>query len=781
MPRLPDLSAALERLSSESADAGHAASRQRETVTGQRTDPPGSGGAAALPTEGDTPEDADATEGGDAEHGEAVDGYTEDGLAENGLAENGLAENSQAGDSITQNGHAQNGQAAGAPSGDTPAQQLAAVIHLAQNRHDRAATPGANVRTGRFSAESKATFERAISAARRVHDSAGSGLTEAQAEAAMRELRTATDAFHNAVIDPDARYRPFLPMIAEGEDHPQKRHLRAVWIATVINIDWPSASARGTTPAHVDRQKAELKTRFDEVADLGFNAVIFQISPTGDAMYDSAISPWSAWLTGETNFTGRLLDSSGVAFDPLHYAIQLARERHIELHAWFNPYRITHVLNSYTGGAGIILSSTGQKVDSLAQIRDEWTQIPGTAFHLFGDYVKLGENRYVVDPAAPGVRDWIVDRVLEVVRNYDIDAVHFDDYFYPGDYVDTETFARYNTTARNRVTGAAYPDTTQGRNDWRRENTEMMIRDVSQAIRHAAPWVKFGISPGGVWKSAAAGNTGLAGGGYNSGTGSPSTTTWSNYHSSYADTRRWVIENYIDYLTPQVYWDWTLPAAPYGAVADWWSRLFFDYGPKGHLRNSRGEYTNAQLYIGTGLYRMLGNPIAKWNYTSGYEREGQRTFLRQEAYNIGNPNISGSMVYSQNQTRPGRENHMRETMVALRETMWRYPALPPAMPHLGGTAPAAPRNVTVDGGVIRWDDAETSASPLTKTRYFVIYRFTGNSADIGAPANILAIVPARDGQTSYTWQLTPGALSVRGFAVTAVNRLHDESRPTPAR
>jgi len=669
-----------------------------------------------------------------------------------------------------------------APVELTYAEQLAALIDYAWSRFNWAQEEGGNIRLGRHVHIDIMIFYAAIREVQGLMAEAGANITDVEALEHITTLRHSIENFRNAMIDPGDRYRPFLATIAYGEDIPQKRHLRAAWIATVLNIDWPSADARGTTPEHVDMQKHELRQRFDEIAYLGFNAVVFQISPTGDAFFNSNISPWSAWLTGETNFTGVLLDSQGIEFDPLEYVIKLARARNIEVHAWFNPYRITHTVGNYRG---IVLSSTGEYVTSLAQIRQEWSQIPDTAFYLFGDYVKIGENRYVVDPAAPGVRDWIVSRVLEVVNNYDIDAVHFDDYFYPEGFPIADSFVRYNSPEHNWISGIAFPDTPQGRADWRRENTEMMIRDVGAAIREAAPWVKFGISPGGVWKSAQEGNTGLDGGGYNAGTGSASTTTWSNYHTSFADTRRWVIENLIDYLTPQIYWDWAHNTAPYGVIAEWWARLFHDFGPDGHLRNSQGEYTNAQLFIGIGLYRMDNlyrhdtvNVPAKWRNSPGYEYEGMRTLLRQEAYNLGHPNISGSMFFAQNHMRPGRGHGMRTTMENLRGSMWRYPALVPSMPHLGGTAPSRPGNVVIEDHFISWENTETSICQLVMPRYFVIYRSAHEKININNPANIVAIVPALPGQTYYTWKIPdPEGVGDYYYAITAVNRLHDESPP----
>jgi len=663
------------------------------------------------------------------------------------------------------------------PAELTYLQQLEALVVYAQNRYNWAEVRGNNIIAGRHNTVDMINFARAIEYAQTI---LSGYVSDYMARETIGHLYSAIEVFRNATIDPNNRYRPFLATIAQGEDFPEKRHLRAAWIATVLNIDWPSVEARGTTPAHVDMQRNELRLRFDEIAELGFNSVVFQISPTGDAFFPSEISPWSAWLTGETNFTGALIDSDGNEFDPLGYAVSLARERNIEFHAWFNPYRITHTLNNYSQ---ITLSSTGQRVTSLAQIRQEWSQIRGTAFYLFGDYVKIGENRYVVDPAAPGVRDWIVSRVMEVIENYDIDAVHFDDYFYPSGFPITDSFARYNTPEHNWISGIQFPDTNAGMADFRRENTEMMIRDVSVAIRENAPWVKFGISPGGVWMSAAEGNTGLDGGGFNAGTGSASTTTWSNYHSSFADTRHWVIENLIDYLTPQIYWEWSHNTAPYGVIAEWWGRLFYDFGPNGHLRNSQGEYTNAQLFIGVGLYRMDNlyrtQPVtipASWRNAEGFENEGMRTLLRQEAYNIGNQNISGSMLFTQNHMRPGRGNGMRLTMETLRNTMWRYPALVPAMPHMGGTAPSAPTNVAIEGNIISWENTEESTCHMIRPRYFVIYQATNERFNLNNPSTIVAIVPAVDGQVNYSWEILElQNVEDYSFVVTAVNRLHDES------
>ena len=630
-------------------------------------------------------------------------------------------------------------------------QELADTIAFAQSRLDNAAVYGERVRTGRHYPADIEAFEASISEARTRLEAQG------DVSYAIDELNAAIEQFRLSLIDPYNRYRPYWHTIAIGEDVPQLQHLRGIWIATVLNIDWPSVSARGTTPNHVDQQKYELRLRFDEAYRLGFNAVLFQVSPTADAFFPSDVVPWSAWLTGETNFRGELLDSNGVAFDPLQYAIDLARERHMELHAWMNPYRITHSLNAYRAGPGIAVSSstTGRMVESLNDIRAEWGRIEGNVFNTLGEYIFLGEGRYVLDPGVPAAREWILARVMEIVNNYDIDAIHFDDYFYPSGWNDDLAFSRYN------VHGLSRPD-------FRRYSTEVLMRDINDAIKAVAPWVKFGISPGGVWISGD-GSTGYDGGGASALTGSASTTSWSNYHSSFADTRRWVLEGFIDYLTPQIYWDWSLPAAPYGAIADWWARTVSDFGPNGNLRNSRGEYATAHIYIGLGLYRMVNSPTVKWRNGSLYEYEGKRTYLRQEHYNLGNPYIMGSMVFSQNHIRPYREGGLWETMTELRGNAWRYPALVPPMPHLGGVAPNAPVGLSVDSGQLTWFNGEPSQDQLRAASYFVI--FASDNPDIEMiPANIYTII-RNDGSWRYTIELSREGY----FGIIAANRVHDLS------
>ena len=654
--------------------------------------------------------------------------------------------------------------------------EFAELIEFAQRRLENSAEPSPNRTYGRHPTSVRSNFFETINSARTLLETPGT--TDSQILAATLQLERDIDTFMQSMIDPRNRYVPYWREIAHGEDNIQARHMRGVWIATVSNIDWPSV--RGTTPTIVEQQITQLVQRFDEIYEAGFNAVMFQVSPTGDAFFPSEIVPWSPWLTGETNFTGELRRANGDLWDPLQMAIELARERNLEFHAWFNPYRITQ---SPAGYNNIRMSSTGQfppiggqfealMADGLTRPNSPWSLFPGD--------VRIADldagGRFILNHAVPEARDWITARVMEVVNNYDIDAIQFDDYFIASGFYDADSFLIYNTPEFNRITRSIHTNI----NDWRRESTEIMVRDVADAIKASRPYIRFGISPGGIWRSRAAGETGLPGGGFNNNTGSASTSTFTNFDSSFVDTRRWVIENFIDYIAPQIYWGWGYSvgeeSAPFGPIADWWARLVRDYGPGGTMLNSQGGHSYTHLYLGLGPYRIRTNPDRPcWSNAVGFDNEGIRNYLRQEHYSLGNPHVRGSMVFTQLDIRPTAPNSLPLIWETLGQNAWRYPALVPAFDHLGGVAPRHPVNITASGNTIFWTDAESSSSPLVRSHYFVIYA-SNQAADIKNPANIVAIVPAVVGQMSYSHTINRSTESLY-IQVTAVNHLHQESCP----
>lgn len=294
-----------------------------------------------------------------------------------------------------------------------------------------------------------------------------------------------------------------------------KREFRGAWIATVDNIDWPSAP--GLT---IDRQKKELTGMLDFLGQSGINAVMLQVRPAADAFYAKSREPWSKWLTGKQ---GR---APGPGYDPLEFAITEAHKHGMELHAWFNPYRAT------TDGKFSALSP-----EHITRLKPEW-------FFVYGG-IKL------FNPGIPEVRDYIVKVFLDVVDNYDIDGVHLDDYFYPypieGQHInDAQTFRAY---------GGDFSDI----NDWRRHNVDTLIQMLSDSIHKHKPHIKFGLSPFGIWANV-----------YQDPEGSD-THGGSSFYEQFADSRKWIKNGWVDYINPQLYWPIDDRFAPFNKLLDWWS------------------------------------------------------------------------------------------------------------------------------------------------------------------------------------------------------------------
>lgn len=312
----------------------------------------------------------------------------------------------------------------------------------------------------------------------------------------------------------------------------EKRQLRAAWIATVLNIDWPSK-----TGLSKDQQQAEFITLLDRLQAMGINAVIVQVRPTADAFYPSTLNPWSKYLTG----------TQGVSpdYDPLAFMVQAAHKRNMEFHAWFNPYRV----------------SMDTQLNAL---------VPNHPARQNPDWVVSYGGKLWYDPGIPQVRSHIVDTIKEVVRNYDIDAVHFDDYFYPypdgTDFPDEQTYLTYGK--------ASFPNKA----DWRRDNVNRLVKEVNAQIKQLKPHVKFGISPFGIWRNKSTDPSGS------------DTSGFQAYDSLYADARTWIRQGWIDYIAPQIYWNIGFPAAAYEKLVPWWAN------------EVKGRATH--LYIGHAVYKV---------------------------------------------------------------------------------------------------------------------------------------------------------------------------------
>ena len=337
---------------------------------------------------------------------------------------------------------------------------------------------------------------------------------------------------------------------------------RGAWIATVANIDWPTAEAVGDT----EKQQAEMIWLLDSLEAIGINAIIFQVRPTADALYYSELEPTSHWLTGKQSFPNEKLKIKNYElWDPLEWTIQEAHRRNMEVHVWLNPYRVN-----------LAKTDTSEIcADHIWRKHPEW----------FWEYNK----QWYFDPGLDVTREWICTVVQDIVTRYDIQAIHMDDYFYPypsgGKPIpDTKTFAKYPR---------GFTDIAE----WRRNNVNLAIQDIHRTIRECHKSVEFGISPFGVWRNASVDPTGSA-----------TTAGITNYDDLYADIRLWIREGWIDYVLPQLYWEIGKKAADYQVLAHWWAN------------EVRG--TNCKLYIGMAPYRLENaSPKTPWGQGNEISRQ----------------------------------------------------------------------------------------------------------------------------------------------------------------
>lgn len=346
---------------------------------------------------------------------------------------------------------------------------------------------------------------------------------------------------------------------------------KGVWLVTVYNIDWDQSNPKGVYVEDLDLIKA-----------MGLNTVVFQVRPMGDAFYKSQYAPWSKYISG------KLGENPG--YDPLNFAIDEAHKRNLKFHGWFNPFRISadsdFDLNKY-------IDELPEK--SPLKANPQWI-------------VKYMGNHKVyhwINPGEPEARHYIIKIVKEVMENYNIDGIHIDDYFYPYkidgvDFPDEETFKTY---------GEEYSTKDQ----WRRDNINKFVKDLSQEIKTINEKVEFGISPFGIWKSGAV-------------EGKQDVKVTSSYDDLYCDTAKFIDEGWIDYVVPQIYWDFNNEDTPYERVAKWWEE--------------KSKDKKIKLYIGHGTYKDFS--------------EGE--IERQIIYNKSSHVIRGSCFYNMSSLRANKNN-----------------------------------------------------------------------------------------------------------------------------
>ncbi|MDO7905184.1 family 10 glycosylhydrolase [Paenibacillus sp. JX-17] len=343
--------------------------------------------------------------------------------------------------------------------------------------------------------------------------------------------------------------------------------VRGAWIST-INGDWPSSGSTGKPAA----QQQDYINTLDKLKAMGINAVYVQVRANSDTIYPSAYAPWGKFLTGT--------QGKDPGYDPLAFMIQETHKRGMQFHAWFNPFRA-----STTTSTAALASS------HVAKAHPEWIVNAG--------------NQLYINPGIPAARQYIIDSIMEVVKGYDIDGVHMDDYFYPSNaaFADSAAYAAYNT---GRFSTLA---------DWRRDNINQFVQQLGQAVHQVKPAVQYGISPFAVWRNKSVDPT-----------GSDTKAGITTYDSMYADVRTWVKQGWIDYVMPQVYWSIGYAPADYAKVVAWW------------VQEVKG--TKVQLYIGHAAYKVgAANEAA-----NGWSKPTE--LISQLSLNGKYPEIGGDVFFS---------------------------------------------------------------------------------------------------------------------------------------
>ncbi len=378
---------------------------------------------------------------------------------------------------------------------------------------------------------------------------------------------------------------------------PPKTEFRGVWIATVVNIDWPTNGSDSW-----EKQKEDYLAILDFYQNLNLNAVIVQIRAAGDAFYPSAYAPWSRFLTGIEGLAPETEE------DPLAWMIKEAHLRGFEFHAWLNPYRATFDLNTHI----------------LAASHD---------YNEHQDWMLKYGKKFYYDPGIPEVRQHLVNIMKEVVVNYDVDAIHFDDYFYP--------YKIKDEVLQDSLSYNAYALPRQSLEDWRRGNVDSLVKNVKQAIKNTKPWVQFGISPFGVWKNKSTDPR-----------GSDTSAGQTTYEDLYADPLVWMEEGWVDYLVPQVYWSLDLPVASHKKIVEWWAN----------------DSLASNIYIGNAAYKIRNNSDKAWKRKK--ELPNQLQLARNTSKVQGNVLFSAKSLLG--------DHH--DVVKYIKKKYYKYPALTPVSP-----------------------------------------------------------------------------------------------------
>ncbi|MDL2211051.1 family 10 glycosylhydrolase [Bacteroides sp. OttesenSCG-928-M17] len=477
----------------------------------------------------------------------------------------------------------------------------------------------------------------------------------------------------------------FVVMSLQAQQHP-KREFRGAWIQAV-NGQFQGMST--------EKMQKTLIEQLNALHEAGINAVIFQVRPEGDALYDSPYEPWSRFLTGVQGKVPMPF------WDPMTFMIEECHKRGMEFHAWINPYRVKTNLR------------TQLAANHIYHKHPEW----------FVEY----DNKLFFNPALTESRKHICKIVTDIVTRYDIDAIHMDDYFYPYpvpglEYPDEASFARYGTGFDSKA-------------DWRRNNVNVLIRQLNETIKGVKPWVKFGISPFGVYRNQSSDPMGS------------NTQALQNYDDLYADVLLWAREGWIDYNIPQIYWHVGHPRADYETLIHWWAR----------------NTENRPLFIGHSVMNTVQN--------ADPENANINQLPRKMALQRSYQTIGGSCQWPASSVIENAGKYKDALMVEYHK----YPALVPVFDFIDNKAPGKVRKVknvwTEDGYILFWTEPKAETE-MDKAIQYVVYRFeNGEKTDINDASHIVAItrnayykLPYENGKKKYR------------YVVTALDRLHNESK-----
>ena len=485
---------------------------------------------------------------------------------------------------------------------------------------------------------------------------------------------------------PFVAFMLFFSSVSMAQTDSPKREFRAAWIQSV------NGQFRGVPTEQI---KATLIAQLNSLQQAHFNAIIFQVRPEADALYPSSLEPWSRFLSGTQGL------APSPYWDPMQFMIDECHKRGMEFHAWINPYRVKTTLKN-------------QLADShIYNKHPEW-------FVSYGDLLFF-------DPALPESRNFIVSVISDILTRYDVDGIHMDDYFYPypvsgQEFGDDASFSRYGGGFKSRA-------------DWRRSNVDILIKKIHETVRAIKPWVKFGVSPFGIYRNQSSDPLGSR------------TNGLQNYDDLYADVLMWARKGWIDYNIPQIYWEIGHPRADYETLVQWWAK----------------NTENRPLFIGQSVV----NTVTHQDPSNPSINQLYRKMKLERSYQT----IEGSCQWPASAV-VNNEGHYRDSLV---NHYFKYPALVPVFDFIDNKAPNKVRSLKAiwmpDGYILFWT-APKAKTAMDEANMYVVYRFVkGEERDTSDPSHIVAItqdtfykLPYDDGNTAYY------------YVVTALDRLHNESK-----